>query len=61
MAINKNVLKSSTIWGLIIAYASQLGDFVQVLEPEVAIITGAVGAIVSVLGRLKAKLPLKFW
>ncbi len=55
----KGVLSSTTIWGAVLAFAPLINEVVAAVPEATAIVTGAVGGLVAIFGRLKAKTKIK--
>jgi hypothetical protein len=62
----KSVFASKTIWGGLIALLPALSDVaaqvagIPLLPPHLAASVAAVGGTLAILGRLVAKIPVKF-
>lgn len=68
MSYSKSPLSSVTVWGGLIALVPQIAEALNevaalgVLPPQVSATIAAVGGVLAIIGRFRAKVPVKlFW
>ncbi len=55
----KGLIGSTTIWGALISLAPLVNEVVVAVPEATAIVTGAVGSLIAIFGRLRAKSRIK--
>ena len=59
MEDTKGLLKSLGVWGSLLGFAPLVNELVVAVPEATAIIVGAVGGLVGIYGRIRAKSKIK--